>query len=73
VEIPQIEYSAPLSKAVEKMRYEDSQTMAVMRKGKLAGVLLAPHVESIIALHMQHYLPKQEKPEKKSEKQEFKF
>lgn len=53
--LPKIEYGAPLSKAIEKMRYEESEVMAVVRRGKLAGILQVQHVESIIALHMQRY------------------
>lgn len=50
--LPIVDYNAPLSKAIDKMRFEDTGIMAVSRAGKLAGVLVAQHVESIIALHL---------------------
>ncbi len=51
-ELPEIGYSAPLSKAIEKMRYEDATVLAVMKGKRLAGILYAPHVESVVALHL---------------------
>ncbi len=50
--LPYIQYNAPLYSAVEKMRSEDIGVLAVMKAGKLFGVLTAPHVESVIALYI---------------------
>lgn len=50
--LPVIDYNAPLSKAIDKMRFEETGIMAVSRGGRLAGVLVSQHVESIIALHL---------------------
>lgn len=55
-EIPSVDYSAPLSKAIKKMRYEEAPVVAVTRAGKLVGVLQSQHLESIIALHLPHEL-----------------
>ncbi|MDE1833533.1 MAG: site-2 protease family protein, partial [Candidatus Micrarchaeota archaeon] len=52
VEIPQAEYGLELYKAIERMRTYNVGVAAVIKKGKMAGVLLAPHIESIIALHI---------------------
>ncbi|MGC8572278.1 MAG: site-2 protease family protein [Candidatus Micrarchaeia archaeon] len=52
VKIPYINYNAPLSKAIEKMRYEGASIMALVRNNKVVGVLNLQHVESIIALHL---------------------
>ncbi len=49
-EIHYIQYDAPLYSAVEKMRSEDTGVLAVLKAGKLFGILTAPHVESVIAL-----------------------
>ncbi|MCW6160018.1 MAG: site-2 protease family protein [Candidatus Micrarchaeales archaeon] len=54
VEIPSVDYNAPLPKAIKKMRYEEAPLVAVTRAGKLVGVLQSQHVESIIALHLPH-------------------
>lgn len=54
VEIPSVDYNAPLSKAIRKMRYEEAPVVAVTRAGKLVGVLQSQHIESIIALHLPH-------------------
>lgn len=62
--LPTIDYNAPLSKAIDKMRYEESDVMAVIKGGKVVGVLSAQHVESIVALHMQRYAPKPKEQEK---------
>ena len=51
-EMPYIDYNAPLYSAVEKMRSEDTGVLAVMRAGKLSGIITAPHVESVIALYI---------------------
>jgi Zn-dependent protease len=51
-ELPYIQYNAPLYSAVEKMRSEDAGVLAVLKDGKLFGIITAPHVESVIALYM---------------------
>lgn len=61
--IPTIDYNATLSKALERMRYEDATVLAVMKRGKLAGVLLSQHVESVIALHLPHTVQEEKKNE----------
>jgi Zn-dependent protease len=53
-EIPYIQYDAPLYSAVEEMRSEDAGVLAVMKAGRLSGILTAQHVESIIALYISH-------------------
>ncbi len=57
-EIPKMDYKDKLSRAVEKMKYEETGVVAVMHHGKISGILLAEHVESIVALHMQHSQPR---------------
>ncbi|MDE1810548.1 MAG: site-2 protease family protein [Candidatus Micrarchaeota archaeon] len=52
VEIPTVEYGTNLYKAIEKMRTYNVGAAAVSRNGRIVGVLLAQHVESIVALHM---------------------
>ncbi len=52
VPIPSVSYNAKLYSVMERMRSEGSNIAAVMKSGKIAGVLLMPHAESIIALHI---------------------
>jgi Zn-dependent protease len=52
VKIPYINYNAPLSKAIEKMRYEGASIMALVKNNKIVGLLNSQHIESIIALHL---------------------
>ncbi|HUY69973.1 MAG TPA: site-2 protease family protein [Candidatus Baltobacteraceae bacterium] len=52
VEIPKVEYGMDLYKAIERMRNYNVGVAAVLRGGKIVGVLLAPHIESVIALHI---------------------
>jgi len=54
VSIPSIDYGSSLSKAIKKMRYEEAPLVAVIKGGRLVGVLQSQHVESIIALHLPH-------------------
>ncbi len=61
-ELPPIEYGAPLYGAVERMRSEEAGVLAVMRSGRLAGIVTAQHVEAIIALHMSHLRRYKNKP-----------
>jgi Zn-dependent protease len=51
-ELPYVEYDTPLYSAVEKMRSEETGVLAVMKFGKLFGIITAPHVESVIALYI---------------------
>ncbi len=51
-EIPSVKESEPLSKAIEIIRYEDAPAVTVTRGGKLVGLLMSEHLETIIALHM---------------------
>ena len=53
-EIPQIQYNAQLFSAIDRMRTEETGMVAVMKGRQLAGVLLAQHVESVIALYLSH-------------------
>ena len=53
-EIPQIQYNAQLFSAIDRMRSEETGMVAVMKGRQLAGVLLAQHVESVIALYLSH-------------------
>lgn len=76
VEIPVIRYDAPLSKAIDKMRYEEVSVAAVLKGRKLVGVLNNQHIESIIALHMAQEIKKSQAKEKsglRDEKQELKL
>jgi Zn-dependent protease len=61
IEIPAIPYNMKLYDATERMRNEESAIAAVMKGGRVIGVLLAQHVEAIIALHISQ---KQKKAEK---------
>ena len=53
-EIPQIQYGAKLFGAIDKMRTEETGMVAVMKGKRLVGILLAQHVESVIALYLSH-------------------
>jgi Zn-dependent protease len=57
-EIPAIDYNANLSKAISRMRYEESGIMAVTKGKKVIGILLADRIEALAALHMHHTLAK---------------
>lgn len=50
--IPRIDYNASLYKGLELMGQENIGVIAVMRNGKLFGVLDASHVESVVSLHI---------------------
>lgn len=65
VEVPKVDYNEKLSRAVEKMRYEDTGLMAVTKRGRLAGILQTQHVESIIALHLPHAIGQTKEKENK--------
>ncbi len=51
-EIPIIDYNISLSKAISKMRYEESGIMAVTKGRKIVGILLADRIEALAALHV---------------------
>ncbi len=51
--IPKIGLNESLPKAIDRMGYEESGVMAVIGNNKIMGMLLASHVEAIIALHMR--------------------
>jgi hypothetical protein len=52
VQIPSIDYNAPLSKVIDLMASTQKGVIAVSRAGRIVGVLLDSHVESIISLQM---------------------
>lgn len=52
VQIPSIDYDASLSKAIDLMASEQKGIIAVSRAGRIVGVLMDSHVESIISLQM---------------------
>jgi Zn-dependent protease len=52
VAIPVVQYDMGLYSAIERMRMGDSGVAAVVKGNKICGVLLAQHIESIMALHM---------------------
>lgn len=54
VEIPQMRYGAQLYNAIEKMRSYETSIVAVMKGNRIVGVLLAPHVESVVSLYLSH-------------------
>lgn len=51
-DIPSVVDNLPLYDAIEKMKLEDSGIAVVTKRGRLFGILLMPHIESIVALHM---------------------
>jgi predicted transcriptional regulator len=51
-DIPSVADNLPLYDAIEKMKLEESGIAVVTKRGRLFGVLLMPHIESIVALHM---------------------
>ena len=51
-EIPTIGINKPLPAAIDKMRNENTGIIAVKVGRKVVGVLVAQHVESVIALHI---------------------
>ena len=51
-EIPLIGINRPLPAAIDKMRNENTGIIAVKVGKKVVGVLVAQHVESVIALHI---------------------
>jgi Zn-dependent protease/CBS domain-containing protein len=57
-EIPTITYNTTLSKAISKMRYEESGIVAVMKGRKIAGILLADRIEALVALHVHNTRPR---------------
>lgn len=52
VPIPIVPCNMGLYSAIDRMRSDESNVAAVTKGGKIYGVLLAQHIESIIALHM---------------------
>jgi Zn-dependent protease len=54
VEVPQMRYGERLYGAMEKMQTYETGIVAVMRGNRLVGVLLAPHVESVVSLYLSH-------------------
>ncbi len=54
VEVPAIDYEASLAKAIDRMRYEESSIVAVLKNKKIYGIIYAEHVESILALSLEH-------------------
>ena len=53
-EVPTMPYSEKLSKAIETMRNDETNTIAVMRGGKITGILYAPHIESVVSFYLSH-------------------
>ncbi len=54
IDVPKISYSERLSRALEIMRNEERNILAVMKNGKMIGILYGPHIESIISMYMSH-------------------
>lgn len=52
IEIPTVQYGEPLYTAIERMNTNEASVAAVMRGGAIAGVLLMPHVSSVVALYL---------------------
>ncbi|MEM3841175.1 MAG: site-2 protease family protein [Candidatus Micrarchaeaceae archaeon] len=52
VDIPVVDYNRSLPSAIDKMRNNNANVIAVKRFGKIVGVLVAQHVESVIALYI---------------------
>ena len=52
INVPTVEYGASLYSAIERMRMGESNVAVAMKAGKIAGVLLMQHIESIVALHI---------------------
>ncbi|MGI0100747.1 MAG: site-2 protease family protein [Candidatus Micrarchaeaceae archaeon] len=50
--IPSVQYNTSLYSAIERMRSAESNMAAVTKHGRICGVLLMQHVESIVALHI---------------------
>jgi CBS domain-containing protein len=51
-QIPTVTEDEPVSKALERMQYEEVPALAVVDGKRLVGLLLAEHLEAVIALHM---------------------
>ena len=51
-EIPQVRHNERLSEAVERMRNEEIDTIAVMKNGRLSGVIYAPYIEAALQMHL---------------------
>ena len=51
-DIPYIDYNKQLPSAIDKMRNDNTGVIAVRRFGKIVGVLVIQHVESVVALHI---------------------
>lgn len=60
-EIPTIAYNAQLYMALDIMRTEESSLIAVIRNGKITGIITAPHLESVAALKMSSMMGKANK------------
>lgn len=58
VEIPTVADNLPLCDAIDRMKLEEIGVAAVTRRGRVCGILLMPHIESIVALHMSQKGPK---------------
>jgi Zn-dependent protease/CBS domain-containing protein len=53
-EIPAINYTENLSRAIEVMRNEDTNIVAVIKNGNILGIIYGPQVESIIGMYLSH-------------------
>ena len=54
VAIPTIKYDENLSKAIDIMRNDNVNVIAVMKGDRLEGILYGPHIESVISFYMAH-------------------
>ncbi|MDE1868660.1 MAG: site-2 protease family protein [Candidatus Micrarchaeota archaeon] len=50
--ISQVEPNDPLFTGIERMNTNDTSIAAVLSKGRPVGVLLMPHIESVVALYL---------------------
>ncbi len=50
--IPTVKYNETLTRAIELMRNDEADTLAVTRNGKLAGILYAPYIETALQVYL---------------------
>ncbi len=51
-QVKQIQYNESLSKVLETMRNDEVDTLAVMKGGRLIGVMYAPNIEAALQLYL---------------------
>jgi Zn-dependent protease len=52
--VPTVGYNENLSKAIDIMRSENINIVAVTKGGSIAGILYGPHIESVISVYLSH-------------------